>query len=109
MIIYLICLLVIGLIIAWNIKKAPSDKDLWGEEEQEKKNKEKRIPPFIFMKCVYINFLAHWNSFNAQIVFFHPCTFLKLLPANNRTSHIRFFFQRLRQTVSIPFHRSVWP
>lgn len=27
MIIYLICLLVIGLIIAWNIKKAPSDKD----------------------------------------------------------------------------------
>jgi len=29
-------LLVIGLIIAWNIKKAPSDKDLWGEEEQEK-------------------------------------------------------------------------
>ena len=36
MIIYLICLLVIGLIIAWNIKKAPSDNDLWGEEEQEK-------------------------------------------------------------------------
>ena len=36
MIIYLICLLVIVLIIAWNIKKAPSDKDLWGEEEQEK-------------------------------------------------------------------------
>lgn len=36
MIIYLICLLVIGLIIAWNIKKVPSDKDLWGEEEQEK-------------------------------------------------------------------------
>ncbi len=36
MIIYLICLLVIGLIIAWNIKKDPSDKDLWGEEEQEK-------------------------------------------------------------------------
>jgi len=26
-------LLVIGLIIAWNIKKAPSDKDLWGEDE----------------------------------------------------------------------------
>ena len=36
MIIYLICWLVIGLIRAWNIKKAPSDKDLWGEEEQEK-------------------------------------------------------------------------
>lgn len=36
MIIYLICLLVIGLIIVWNIKKTPSDKDLWGEEEQEK-------------------------------------------------------------------------
>ena len=37
MIIYLICLLVIGLIIAWNIKKAPSDKDLW----KNKKNKYK--------------------------------------------------------------------
>ena len=39
MIIYLICLLVIGLIIAWNIKKAPSDKDLW--ERKNKKNKDK--------------------------------------------------------------------
>ncbi len=28
MIIYLICLLVIGLIIAWNIKKAPSENYL---------------------------------------------------------------------------------
>ena len=44
MIIYLICLLVIGLIIAWNIKKAPSDKDLWGDEFRSI-----RISEFIFL------------------------------------------------------------
>ena len=32
MIIYLISLLV----IAWSLKKAPSDTELWGEDEQEK-------------------------------------------------------------------------
>ena len=36
MIIYLISLLVIGSAIAWSLKKAPSDTDLWGEDEQEK-------------------------------------------------------------------------
>lgn len=32
MIIYLISLLVIGSAIGWNLWKAPSDMELWGEE-----------------------------------------------------------------------------
>ena len=36
LIIYLISLLVIGSAIAWSLKKAPSDTELWGEDEQEK-------------------------------------------------------------------------
>ena len=39
MIIYLISLLVIGSAIAWSLKKAPSDTELWGEDEQEKESK----------------------------------------------------------------------
>ena len=36
MIIYLISLLVIGSAIACSLMKAPSDTELWGEDEQEK-------------------------------------------------------------------------
>ena len=36
MIIYLMSLVVIGAVIAWSLKKAPSDTELWGEDEQEK-------------------------------------------------------------------------
>ena len=32
MIVYLISLLVIGSAIAWSLWKAPSDKELWGED-----------------------------------------------------------------------------
>ena len=32
---YLISLLVIGSAIAWSLWKAPSDKELWGEDELE--------------------------------------------------------------------------
>lgn len=32
MIVYLISLLVIGSVIAWSLWKAPSDKELWGED-----------------------------------------------------------------------------
>ena len=35
MIVYLICLLVIGSAIAWSLWKATSDKELWGEDELE--------------------------------------------------------------------------
>lgn len=33
MIVYLISLLVIGSAIAWSLWKAPSDKELWGEDD----------------------------------------------------------------------------
>jgi hypothetical protein len=35
MIIYLISLLVVGSAIAWSLWKAPSDTELWGEEQEE--------------------------------------------------------------------------
>ena len=54
MIIYLISLLVIGSAIAWSLKKAPSDTELWGEDEQENERDIIQMMPLFLAKNAYL-------------------------------------------------------
>lgn len=67
MIIYLISLLVIGSAIAWSLKKAPSDTELWGEDEQEKSKNERDI---IQMMPLFLAKNAYLISFDLNSIIF---------------------------------------